>query len=316
MLCLSVVLLQRRSDAWRIPGLIVPPDHVWLVCGHQTRVWIEETMRSVILKLKRLALLGLALWVGAANASSWSTDHSDLWWNSAEPGWGMQLVQSTDAIFATVFAFDAGSKPVWFTAHMTPQSPWPDLVSFRGKLYSTTGPWFGGFFTPSVVETREVGTILFLPYENGTGFVEYTVGDVTVSKTISRLSLGPKDFNGSYFLTTGITVQQCSTTVRNVFWENLATVLVTQTPEQLTMKWSSLYETGSCTLSGSFQQTGRLATVSGTYACTSGETGSMRVYELAKQPHGMNGLLEGTSTTHACHYSGSFSGGGGNVRLP
>ncbi len=32
-----------------------------------------------------------------------TTDVSDLWWNPSESGWGMQLVQEGNFVFATVF---------------------------------------------------------------------------------------------------------------------------------------------------------------------------------------------------------------------
>lgn len=34
-----------------------------------------------------------AFWVGQARATSYSTDASDIWWNPAESGWGIQLAQ-------------------------------------------------------------------------------------------------------------------------------------------------------------------------------------------------------------------------------
>jgi hypothetical protein len=63
-----------------------------------------------------LCVLGLAvsLFAPTALATSFSTDQSDLWYIVAESGWGMQLVQRGNIIFATLF-FYGQSSTTWYT---------------------------------------------------------------------------------------------------------------------------------------------------------------------------------------------------------
>ena len=47
----------------------------------------------------------------SAQSTSFSTDQSDLWWNAAESGWGIQFVQRGAVIFATMFVYDQTNIP-------------------------------------------------------------------------------------------------------------------------------------------------------------------------------------------------------------
>ena len=51
---------------------------------------------------------------GAAQATTHSTDYTDLWWNSpdaSEDGWGVNVVQQGDIVFATFFIYGADGTP-------------------------------------------------------------------------------------------------------------------------------------------------------------------------------------------------------------
>src|SRR5438477_4426313 len=90
-----------------------------------------------------------------AAATSISTDVTDLWWNPAESGWGVNLIQQDNIVFATLFVYDASSQPTWFVGSALATSG-PDTsgrVTFTGPWYRTSGnPWYLGVFDPSVVE--------------------------------------------------------------------------------------------------------------------------------------------------------------------
>ncbi len=73
----------------------------------------------------------LCLPAGPAAAAS-GYDMSDLWWNPAESGWGIQFVQQRDVIFATLYVYDASGAPVWYVA--TTRLHGPDTPDPRGQL--------------------------------------------------------------------------------------------------------------------------------------------------------------------------------------
>src|ERR1700694_4114464 len=74
-----------------------------------------------------------------ANASSYSTDNSDLWGNEAESGWGIQFVQRAEILFATLYVYNPSGAPVWYVAVLQPSNG----TTWMGDLIPTSGPWFG-----------------------------------------------------------------------------------------------------------------------------------------------------------------------------
>ena len=78
----------------------------------------------------RLAAL-LALGCTFAQATAFSTDATDLWWNPNESGWGINFNHQGDILFGTLFTYDSSGRDYWLVA--------PDLRrqsdgSFAGSL--------------------------------------------------------------------------------------------------------------------------------------------------------------------------------------
>jgi hypothetical protein len=124
-----------------------------------------------------------------AAKTSFSTDSSDLWWNPNESGWGMQLVQQAEFIFATLFIYGADGKPTWATAQLTPIG----TPSWSGPVYVTSGPWFGGTFNPASVTVRQAGSMTFTASSVTAGTVTYSIDGVTVTKQIQLTCPGFPD---------------------------------------------------------------------------------------------------------------------------
>jgi lysyl endopeptidase len=114
-----------------------------------------------------------------------NVDYSDLWFNPAESGWGLNIVQhASQNIFAVWFVFDANGKPMWYTL---PGGGWTGPTTFAGTLFATTGPPASATsFNASSVKVREVGsaTISFNDANHGT--FSYTIDGVSGTKAISR----------------------------------------------------------------------------------------------------------------------------------
>lgn len=85
--------------------------------------------------LKQL-LLAISLATSALGAVA--ADHTDIWYAPAEPGWGVNLVQSDNFIFATFFVYSQNGSPTWYTAQLT----WDGARMYSGGLYATGGTWF------------------------------------------------------------------------------------------------------------------------------------------------------------------------------
>jgi hypothetical protein len=74
-------------------------------------------------------------------ASAFADPDPGLWYDPARPGSGLSLHRSGNTYFASVFEYDADSRPVWYFAsnvvydgELDPGGP-----VFSGKLYVSTG---------------------------------------------------------------------------------------------------------------------------------------------------------------------------------
>ena len=110
-----------------------------------------------------------------------SANYTDLWWNSAESGWGINLNHQGNIIFATLFTYDA-SGPMWLV--MSEGDKQSD-GSYLGTLYRTTGPVFNAVPWSSITPTS-VGTLRLAFSATNAGTLTYAVNGTTVTKSITR----------------------------------------------------------------------------------------------------------------------------------
>lgn len=119
-----------------------------------------------------------------------SSDHdvplgnfSDLWWNPSESGWGITIVEHPSSnVFAAWFVYGSDGKPIWY---VLPGGSWKTGL-FSGNLYRTTGPYFGGAFSPAEVTATRAGTASLSFTDLSHGTLSYTVDGVTATKSIER----------------------------------------------------------------------------------------------------------------------------------
>jgi hypothetical protein len=108
-----------------------------------------------------------------------------LWWRGPEEsGWGINLTQQGDVLFATWFTYDEQGQPQWLV--MSDGRRVEDRA-FTGTLYRTRGPAFSAVpFDPAQVQREPVGkgTFRFNDAQNGT--FSYEVGAASGSKPITR----------------------------------------------------------------------------------------------------------------------------------
>ena len=114
------------------------------------------------------------------------TNYQGLWWASpagSESGWGVNLTQQGDVIFATWFTYDANGNPMWRSGPATKTGP----GAYTGTLAQTRGPAFNAVpFDPTQVTETPVGgyTLTFSDGANGT--FAYTVNGISQTKEITR----------------------------------------------------------------------------------------------------------------------------------
>ena len=235
----------------------------------------------------------------AFQKSSATTDVSDLWWNPNESGWGMQLVQNNNFVFATLFIYGANGAPTWLSAEMNNVGGF----TWSGPLYATTGPWFAApSFDPGLVGVQQVGTMTFQVTDIADGVVTYTVNGTTITKNVTRETLVNEDLSGVYDEVRTQTqtcvppfVSGTGPSLRALSISQSGTTVVGQSSDPL----ATCYETGT------YSQNGKLGAISGTFSCTDGEVGTFQLFEIEVTETGMVGRL--ASQSNFCTISGQFA---------
>jgi hypothetical protein len=121
-----------------------------------------------------------------APAPTSSTDYTDLWWNPAESGWGLNLVQHPSrSIFAVWYTYGADGKRTWY--HM-PGGSWISANTYTGTIYATSAAPANGAFDPAAVVRTPVGagTLTFSDASNGTW--SFSINGSSGTKAITRLA--------------------------------------------------------------------------------------------------------------------------------
>lgn len=136
---------------------------------------------QVAKSLSRQAFGTLAECTWSAFDRSYERNYQDLWFNAAEPGWGVNVTHQGDKVFATLFTYDATGRGVWLVMSDGALAG----GSYSGPLYRTSGPVFDA--SPWVAATAtQVGTMSFAPSNGNAARLSYTFNGVTVTKQVTR----------------------------------------------------------------------------------------------------------------------------------
>ena len=254
-------------------------------------------------------LVGAALAIAAvssAGASSSSLDQSDIWWNPDESGWGIQFVHRGAVIFATMFVYGSDRSPTWFTSTMfgsgAKASP-----AFAGDLIASQGPGFATVpFDPTTVTRVRVGSMTWQPESDTAGVLTYSVNGVNVTKSIVRETLVDDNYNGSYLIALQGTQSGCVDASKNGTLSGSATLAIVQSAAGVTMTETT--SASMCTLTGAYSQAGQFGSVSGTFTCSNGDTGTFTTADMNVSPRTMTATLATASAARGCHLSGNVAG--------
>jgi hypothetical protein len=279
--------------------------------------------------LRCLAWMACALSSAQAGAAI-SPDPTGLWYDPAESGWGLSLSQQGDKLFAVLFVYDPANRPVWYVASDidTPSGTnFTPLVSVSGKLYRTSGPWFGGAFDPNAVTMTEVGTLTLgfrQPDAQPLG-ITYVIDGTTVQKTAQPQTFGTAAANLVGNFEGGLQIMGKS----SIACADLALA----PPASMAFKFQGtatglgqfrlLWGRGDtfCAASGRYTQKGQFGSLSGRVGCAANSSVDISSVPAAGDPqlqldnlvineHGFSGAA--TVQSGACTYTGAIGG----VRLP
>ena len=126
-----------------------------------------------------------------------------LWWNAAESGWGMQIVDRRETSVATLYMYDAKGQPKWYIAANCAfgKRVFETAAQCSSTLYETQGPLFPAApFDARSVRTREAGQLKLEFAGRDAATATITVDGVARSVKIERASFrnGANPLNANY----------------------------------------------------------------------------------------------------------------------
>lgn len=209
---------------------------------------------------------------GAARAA---INYQDMWWNPNESGWGVNVAQQNNVMFATWFIYQGAERqPLWVVMPNAPRSGAAGNV-FTGDLYRTTGTPFSALpFDPRATTATRVGSATFTFADARTGTLAYDIDGARVTKQITRQTLAALDFTGTYYGGIARSAAGCLTPGLNGSSAGSAIYSIAHTPATNSL---AITEVGgaACRYTGVAQQFGSVLEVAGTYACAGdGTTGT------------------------------------------
>ena len=259
--------------------------------------------------IKRLVLRAALLAACFLPGVSAATDFTDIWFNPQESGWGVNIVQTDNFMFATFFIYGPDNRPTWYTALLN-----FDGTSFSGNLYLTQGtfwafPWNPADHPPA----QQVGTASFTPSVANAfqATLAYTVfGTGSVVKNVVRQTLTAITIAGNYLGGQVGGYAGCTDSSQNANYTDTYTLAVTQTANSATFVFT--YHSGAtCTLTGATNQQGLLYDMPSVgYSCTgslSFSTNAATLFEVRATPYGIEGRLS-ANLPGGCQENATFSG--------
>lgn len=240
-----------------------------------------------------------------------ATDYTGIWWNVSESGWGVEIVQQNSIMFVTLYVYDGGNQPTWYSASSVTKAA--GSSSWTGSLYRTTGPAFYSAWGSPPVGVVPAGTITFTPTDAHHASLQYTIttgAAVAVSKTIERYTFKSLDVAGSYY---------------GGFQGSSACLLGSSTPKDrrgdlslsvsgTSVVMSTLLTTGQgCQFAGTLEQHGNQYKITnGAWQCnTPTENGVFSADEVMVSDTGLTGkysIAFGSGPLFVCHENGNFGG--------
>ena len=264
-------------------------------------------MRAVRKRFCNTHLFIAWLAVFALTPQAAATDFTDIWFIPQESGWGANIVQSDNFLFATFFIYGKDKAPTWYTALLT-----FDGTRYAGGLYRTEGSYWASPWNPAEhPDAVQVGTASLQPGDDAYhATLTYAVDGVgSVSKQIVRQTLTRIVLGGNYVGAQAGAYSNCVTSSQNGPYTDHFALDVTHAVNGSAALTFTYGSGATCTLSGALAQFGQLYDMPGaTYTCTGNLafTTSAAVYELKATAQGIEGRLAATLPS-GCRESANFS---------
>jgi hypothetical protein len=256
--------------------------------------------------MRLLRLLALSFTLCVALPARSATDYTDIWWaiGGSESGWGVNLAQNANTIFATFFIYNTSGRPVWYTALLSRTSG----ETFVGNMVASSGgAWFGSPVWSPPTSNVVVGTVTLIGQTPDLATLSYTIDGVPVTKTIERTFLEAISVAGTYMGGVSAQAPGCSPSS----YVEPVQLIVTQTGTPGTVRIDQYRTTdGSfiCRMEGAGNQYGGVIDIpDAAYTCSFGLNARVHIFGLRPIMTGFEGRWF-ADIGSGCTETGNMSG--------
>ena len=269
-------------------------------------------MEPMIATFRRLAAAFAACAALGASAAETLVDYTDAWYNPAESGSGVFVVQQNNLMFLTLYVYGGDLVPRWyFASSMTPSS---NGTTWTGTLYRSQGTSFASPWNPGQFLTFATGTITLNFTSPTTATMNYSVDNVSVTKTIQRFAFGNDSLAGVYAGGLLANASQCNPAMTSLGIADRLTVdqSVPSSPRFTVDFYTPANLPATCTFTGPFTPQGKVGSITnGTWSCTGGanNSGTFSMSEISVNRNGLTAHFTGRD-----QYCASLDGYFGGMR--
>ena len=266
-------------------------------------------MKRILSRLIAIAATALTL---PASASTLTPHYTDLWYLPIESGWGVNVIQQHDTIFATLFVYGPDNQPRWYVGSAV-RTVGASQTQFTGQLFSTVGSPFSAPWAPAAHAVTQVGNIAFNFNTPTMGTLAYTVNGVTVTKAITRQAWAGNILTGSYFGGFSANGFNCRNGIQNGPADIIGGMTVNHANFFApTFRVAIAGTTAVCNFAGPYSQDGRMGTITqGTWSCQIPNVANppVGVFSITQVESNQSGFTARfTASDQNCEYTGNFGG--------
>lgn len=118
-------------------------------------------------------------------------DHSGMYWNPAESGWGMSVVQHGDRQMNVIYGYDDQKAARWY---VMPGGTWNAARTvYTGALYQPTSAPYDVYDAKAFKVNAPLGQAVLTYTATGKLTLAYTINGETASKELTKMSFGSTD---------------------------------------------------------------------------------------------------------------------------
>ncbi len=233
-----------------------------------------------------------------AKGTTFGPDMTGIWFNPAESGWGVNVIQQSQTLFVTLFVYGTDGRALWFVGpDVSFASSDASGSTFAGTLFQTSGPYFGaGPFNSAAVSATPVGTLSMSFASHRSARMVYTVNGVTVTKDIVPQTFRNNNLAGIYvgYGAPPLDSPSCGLPLPPDS-PLLVAFDVAHIGDSVNIRLQQNVSLAECSLVGTSTTYGKLVDVTGTYTCSSGTSGEFAITRLEMGIDGMSGVYTSLS---------------------